>query len=143
VQDIRQQKARLELRALYERVDRDLRNRPKLYCEMSGRCCRFKEYGHDLFLSELEYKEMRAHGAVPAPDPGVCPWLKDGLCTNREGRALGCRVYFCSDTDLTAEVYEHWHARIRRLHERCGIDYVYLSLFDQMNQDPSISSKGP
>ena len=41
----------------------------------------------------------------PRPaDAAQCPWLERGLCGNREGRALACRTYFCSDEAAAAEV---------------------------------------
>src|SRR5580700_9794258 len=66
-------------------------------CIASGRCCRFKEYGHVLFVTNLE-AEVLLHSAPPY-EPGVtpdfCPFQKGNLCTAREPRPLGCRVYYC------------------------------------------------
>src|SRR6266571_3713028 len=66
-------------------------------CVASGRCCRFKEYGHVLFLSNLEADVLLAD--APAYDkpvsPDFCPFQKNKLCTAREPRPLGCRVYYC------------------------------------------------
>ena len=101
---------------------------------MSGRCCRFSEAGHELFLTALEYAEMVARGGPPGgPAEEECPWLEAGRCANREGRALACRTYFCSDEKEAAEVTERWHREIRRLHECRGIDYVYGPLGDLVN----------
>src|SRR3981189_658201 len=88
-------------------------------CVASGRCCRFKEYGHTLFLSNLE-AEVLLHGAPPydatSVTPDFCPFQKGNLCTAREPRPLGCRVYYCDpayqDTgSLLSETY------LRRLKE--------------------------
>src|SRR5690349_15828005 len=66
-------------------------------CIASGRCCRFKEYGHTLFVSNLEAEVLL--NAAPAYErpvsPDFCPFQKDKLCTAREPRPLACRVYFC------------------------------------------------
>lgn len=124
--------ARLALRAVYERVAEDLAGRPGLRCEMSGRCCRFREAGHDLYLTRLEYEEMVARGGARAADADACPWLEDGLCANREGRALACRTYFCSDEAQAAAVTERWHAVIRNLHADYGVAYDYRSLAGHM-----------
>src|SRR5262245_42180280 len=66
-------------------------------CVASGRCCRFKEYGHTLFLSNLEADVLLA--AAPQYQGPVssdfCPFQKENLCTAREPRPLSCRVYFC------------------------------------------------
>ena len=127
--------ARLKLRALYERVAADLQARPGLFCARSGRCCRFVQAGHELFLTRLEFEEMGARGGIRSADAESCPWLEGGLCANREGRALACRTYFCSDEAQAGEVTEGWHGEIRRLHEEFGIPYDYRSLTDHMNSD--------
>ena len=124
---------RLRLRAIYERAEADLAARPSLYCERSGRCCRFREAGHELYLTRPEFEEMVARGGERPADPAQCPWLEGGLCGNRAGRALACRTYFCSDETAAAEVTERWHGEIRRLHEEFGIPYDYRSLTDHMN----------
>src|SRR5215467_4173879 len=81
---------------LYEEVDRRVRAAGPV-CVASGRCCRFKEWGHVLFLSNLE-ADVLLDGA-PAYDRPVsasfCPFQKENLCTARQPRPLGCRVYFC------------------------------------------------
>ncbi len=129
--------AREELRRIYEHVAAELKSRPELYCEISGRCCRFRDAGHQLFVTRIEFREMRAHGDDPATSDAqvVCPWLKDGLCSNQTGRALACRTYFCSDEDQAAEFGERFHEQIRRLHDRHGLAYEYLSLGDHFARE--------
>lgn len=93
---------------------------------MSGRCCRFAEYGQQLWTTRLEFDYLVAHaGPPPAGPPGVCPYLRGGLCGVRDHRMLGCRVYFCDATYEPGPVYEKYHARIRELHARHGIPYEY------------------
>ena len=41
-------------------------------CDASGRCCRFAEYGHTLFISQLEADVLLA-GAPPLPSPPSAP----------------------------------------------------------------------
>lgn len=122
------EQARVALRALYEEVAADLAGRPELFCELSGHCCRFREADHRLYLTRLEYEEMVACGGPRAADPDVCPWLENGLCGNREGRALACRTYFCSDEAGAAAVTERWHRAICKLHADYGVPYDYRSL---------------
>lgn len=133
--------ARVALRAIYARADEEASARPELACELSGRCCRFAQHGHELFLTRLEVDEMVAWGGARPADPERCPWLDRGLCQNRAGRALACRTYFCSDEASAAEVTERFHAAIRALHEEHGIPYEYRSLFEHMNSGPPTSSK--
>ena len=68
-------------------------------CGVSGRCCRFVEYEHTLFISAPEAAILLADAPPPSrplDDGATCPWQDDrGRCTAREARPLGCRVYFC------------------------------------------------
>jgi len=137
-----EQAARLALRRIYEEAERTLAALPGLYCQLSGRCCRFREAGHELFCTALEYREMAAQGGDRAGAPGeTCPWLVDGRCSNRDGRALACRTYFCSDEALAAQVTERFHRQIRELHARLGLDYSYQPLRLHLNPDGRISSE--
>ena len=66
-------------------------------CDSSGRCCRFEEYGHTLFISHFEAElllETAPHFEQPVSRAG-CPFQVHGLCTARNERPLGCRIYFC------------------------------------------------
>lgn len=65
-------------------------------CEASGKCCRFAEYGHTLFISTLEAEYLlESAPSFSEVSSAVCPFQVGGLCTAREPRPLGCRVYFC------------------------------------------------
>ncbi len=125
--------ARVDLREVYALAEADVAGRHELFCELSGRCCRFEDAGHQLYLTALEYAEMVAKGGDRAADPAACPWFLGGLCANREGRALACRTYFCSDEASAAEVTEKWHRVIRKIHDDHGLEYRYRSLHDHMN----------
>src|SRR6202043_3320775 len=84
------------VRELYREVDAAVAAAGPI-CVASGRCCRFKEYGHVLFLSNLEADVLLAE-APPYEQPvspDFCPFQKGNLCTAREPRPLGCRVYYC------------------------------------------------
>src|SRR5438477_339154 len=81
---------------MYADVDREVAAAGPV-CAASGRCCRFKEYGHVLYLSALE-AEVLLHSAPPyerPASPDFCPFQEGGLCTARGPRPLGCRVYYC------------------------------------------------
>jgi hypothetical protein len=117
------------LRALYARVDAEVAARASFRCALSGRCCDFRGAGHELYVTTLEFREMLARGGRPDPGDGSrCPWLRNGLCGNRDGRALACRTYHCSDEMGAAQVTERWHGELRRLHEETGTPYAYRPL---------------
>ncbi len=101
-------------------------------CIASGRCCRFKEYGHTLFLSALE-AEVLLESAPPYERPvsaDFCPFQKDNLCTAREPRPLGCRVYFCDPAyqDTAAGVSEKYLTRLKELSRERGLPWRYAPL---------------
>ena len=125
--------AQRALAELYERVAEHVAaHRP--VCEMSGRCCDFPNVDHELFCSDLEtdYAVASAGGEVPESPSGTCPWFVDGLCGLRDGRPLGCRLYFCDPnwSDAMTDAYERFHGELRALHERLGQEYRYRRFVD-------------
>jgi hypothetical protein len=122
-----------ELRALYRELDAAIRERGPV-CELSGRCCRFEEYGHTLFVSAPEAALLVADAPAPSrplDDGATCPWQDaSGRCTAREARPLGCRTYFCDPAYQGAmpEVSEAFVARLKALVDRLGLPWDYAPL---------------
>jgi len=89
---------RAEIQAIYAGLDAEVARLAPV-CQISGRCCRFVEYEHTLFVSAPELAVLLADAPPPVrplDDGATCPWQDDrGRCTAREARPLGCRVYFC------------------------------------------------
>src|SRR4051794_29918561 len=117
--------------ALYDEVDRQVRAAGPV-CVASGRCCRFKEYGHILFLSNLEADVLLA--AAPAYEgpvsPDFCPFQKDNLCTAREPRPLGCRIYYCDPNyqETGNRITETYLRRLKELAREHGLEWRYAAL---------------
>jgi len=107
-------------------------------CVASGRCCRFKEYGHVLYLSSLEAKVLLA--AAPPYEqpvsPDFCPFQKDKLCTARDPRPLGCRVYYCDPAyqETGNQITETYLARLKNLAQDHGVPWRYAPLHDFLNR---------
>jgi Fe-S-cluster containining protein len=120
----------------------DLR-RPR--CEMSGRCCRFDEYGHRMYVTTMElaafvheYESTREKSNFQLtivnsqlsilPASGACRFQDDGLCSVHTIRPFGCRIFFCDETatQWQQEQYERFHAQIKRLHEELNVPYLYI-----------------
>jgi len=127
---------------LYADADRDVAAAGPV-CVASGRCCRFKEYGHTLFVSNLEADVLLA--SAPAYDPDAvtadfCPFQKGNLCTAREPRPLGCRVYYCDPAyqERQHEISEHYLARLKRLADEHGVAWLYAPLH-RFLKDPSLA----
>jgi hypothetical protein len=130
---------------LYAAVDREVAEAGPV-CVASGRCCRFKEYGHTLFVSNLEADVLLA-AAPPYEQPvstDFCPFQKDNLCTAREPRPLGCRVYYCDPTyQGTGErLTEKYLRRLKELAEEHGLEWRYAPLHHFLNESGSEPMKG-
>jgi hypothetical protein len=121
---------------LYTDVDREVSAAGPV-CVASGRCCRFKEYGHTLFLSHLEADVLLA--AAPPYDSPVsaefCPFQKDNLCTAREPRPLGCRVYYCDPNyqETGNRITEKYLARLKTLADEHDAGWRYAPLHSFLN----------
>lgn len=102
----------------------------KPICVMSGKCCRFEEYGHRLYVTTVELGALLA-GALKSDrswDGTGCPFQQNKLCSVHTIRPFGCRIYFCDPTaqEWQQDLYERLHVRIKALHEQFGIPYHYL-----------------
>jgi hypothetical protein len=107
-------------------------------CDASGRCCRFTEYGHTLFISAFE-AELLLEGAPSYEQPvsrDGCPFQVNGLCTTREARPLGCRIYFCDPAyqDRMAEITEVALAALKRIADAHGTGWQYAPLHHFLNR---------
>jgi Fe-S-cluster containining protein len=114
----------------------------KPICTASGRCCRFEEFGHRLYLTTMELAKFVADlSAVAAPrgsgqpsesyagrslpiytdqsknaatwDGRGCPFQVGGLCGVHEIRPFGCRIFFCDPTSVDWQ-----HDQYERHHAR-------------------------
>lgn len=107
-------------------------------CIASGRCCRFKEYGHVLFLSNLEAEVLlEAAPAYEQPvSPDFCPFQKDKLCTAREPRPLGCRIYFCDPTyqEAAGRITERAVHELKEVAAANGVAWRYAPLHVFLNE---------
>lgn len=124
-----------ELGALYGELDAAIASANPL-CRTSGDCCRFAQYGHRLYATRVEaqYFALR-HGEPPRDFPqDACPYQKDRLCTAREGRPLGCRVFFCDPAwkGRGEELTERYLRRIGALSESLGIERDYRPFLEHL-----------
>src|SRR5271166_5144862 len=128
-----------ELSALYRELDEAVAVMAPV-CQLSGRCCRFKDYGHTLFLSGPEAHLLVADAPQPAGqlDNGEsCPWQDArGQCTARDARPVGCRVFFCDTSfeNIGAELSETFLARLKELASRHDWLWNYAPLHQHLRQ---------
>src|SRR5438067_2012798 len=100
--------ARAAVERIYEDVAAQVAERRPL-CVISGRCCRFEEYGHRLYVTTLELaaflhafegltKSAELLEAIGGWDGAGCPFQVRKLCGVHALRPFGCRIYFCDAT---------------------------------------------
>ena len=113
------------LAEIYEQLSQDLLDGSP--CRSCGDCCNFEKFGHELRVTHIElFYLIQKHGLRRPKKEGVCPYLEDGLCIARDGRALGCRVFFCdADKANQEQLYEKYLGRIRDLSSDGRINAYY------------------
>ena len=126
-----------QVQAIYREVDKEVAAAGPV-CVASGRCCRFKEHGHVLYVSNLEAEVLLA--AAPAYEAPVsadfCPFQKDNLCTAREPRPLGCRIYYCDPSyqETGNQITEKYLGQLKQLADSNGVEWQYAPLHYYLNQ---------
>ena len=129
---------------IYAEADREVAAAGPV-CVASGRCCRFKEHGHVLYLSHLEAEVLLA--SAPAYQQPVssdfCPFQKESLCTAREPRPLGCRVYFCDPhyQETGNQISEKYLQRLKALSVEAEVDWLYAPLHHFLNNASATASE--
>jgi Fe-S-cluster containining protein len=126
---------RPEVRAAVRRVHDDLQaeiDRRSPRCDASGRCCRFEQFGHRLYVTTIELaafiSQVRPNDGSADPEPGGCPFQVGGWCSVHSIRPFGCRIFFCdaSSEQWQREQYEGFHTRLKRLHDELDVPYRYV-----------------
>lgn len=122
---------RQELSQIYRDIDALVKQAGPV-CQASGRCCRFREWGHTLFLTriEAEYLLENAPQWDRPIDDSFCPYQVKNLCMAREQRPLGCRVYFCDPSfqERMPEIMELGISKLRALADRTAVGWDYAPL---------------
>ena len=127
------------IRSLYADIDQAVRERRPV-CNASGRCCRFEEYGHRLYVTGLEIAwflranqndKARQSGDISlrqAASSPNCHYQVNGLCSTHTIRPLGCRVFFCEEGTEAwqQDMTEHFLDRLKRLHVEHDLPYAYM-----------------
>ena len=121
----------LDVLTIYAEADAEVRQAVPV-CLSSGKCCRFKEYDHTLFISSIEAAVLLKHApAYEKPtDSGFCPFQKENLCTAREPRPLGCRIYFCDQgyQGKMLELSEKFTRKLKDLADEKQLPWHYAPL---------------
>lgn len=127
------------IRSLYADLDEVVRDRQPV-CNASGRCCRFEEFGHRLYVTGLEIAWFLLEvGHASASDVGDislqqaasspnCPYQIRGLCSTHTIRPLGCRAFFCEEGTEAwqQDTTERFLDRLKQLHLVHDLPYAYM-----------------
>ena len=126
---------RAAVEAIYAEVESELAAiQPR--CEMSGRCCRFEEFGHRLFVTTAELATFATAASECEPaltllgreDGGGCRFQEMRLCQAHAIRPMGCRLFFCdaAHEDRLQQLFERTHDRLKTVHDELGVEYLYV-----------------
>lgn len=109
-------------------------------CRACGRCCTFPPQGDVLYASAPEREFLASVPPPPGEHPaGSCPYLRQGKCTARERRPVGCRCYFCvfvlpsrEARDECRSLAEEALAELRRIVEEFDADWDYAPVVERL-----------
>ncbi|MBL8765333.1 MAG: hypothetical protein JNM07_13800 [Phycisphaerae bacterium] len=146
---VRDPRLAAEIDAVYARAASAIERRGPA-CWASGRCCRFRDAGHRLYVTGLEaaLTLVRLDRSPLAPAElesaiarGTCVFVSGNLCSVHTIKPLGCRLYFCdrSAAAWQREVHEQLLSDIRDIHDRHQQPYRYGEWGDMLRRfiDPS------
>ena len=133
-----------DVESVYADADEAVSRRQPV-CNLGGRCCRFAEFGHCLFVTTPElihfvsrYRTRpaapdsplgRAMASLPCTDRGLaCPLQVDDLCSVYAIRPLGCRVFFCEpgSDQWGCLLLERLHGRMKKICQTRSVPYAYV-----------------
>lgn len=116
-----------ELEAVY----RSLEDASDGNCRACGRCCWFETARHRLFATKLEalYLVEKCGPPVSPFTLRRCGYQHGRRCRARQGRALGCRTYFCEEAGGSpGETHERALREIKAISLAHGVPIEYREL---------------
>ena len=92
---------------------------------------------HSIETLPGERRELNLGDIEPAAvvDDAGCPFQINGLCTARERRPLGCRVYYCDPSyqETGNRITEKYLERLKDLAQATGVPWLYAPLHHFLN----------
>ena len=108
-------------------------------CIARGLCCRFEQFDHRLYLSSAEWAYLWSSDRFP-PSGVVsrdgCPYQQGRLCTLRQHRPLGCRVFFCETRwrPFESPLHERFLRQLKGLAADFSLPYRYTEWLEGLRQ---------
>ena len=107
-------------------------------CLRRGDCCRFDEFGHRLYVTTAEAAFFAGTNDSPlsVTPTGGCPFQRDRICTARQARPMGCRVFFCESAGegWQEQLTEQGLAELSEVHQRFELPYAYAEWLVALQQ---------
>ncbi len=128
-----------EIAVLYDWLDRQTRRyyKPEILCSACGKCCNFKQFDHQLFVTppELIYLAANLESKQLMKMSGdTCPYNNSGKCTVYDYRFSGCRIFCCrADKDFQSNLSEAAIKKLKSICEKFAIPYKYTDLKTALN----------
>ena len=142
------------LTSLYQQLDEQVAARGPT-CWLSGKCCKFQEYQHHLYVTGLEIawflqqpqlaSAEASHLGRQNDSAGTCPHQVNNLCSAHAIRPLGCRIFFCQQEAQHWQhpLYEQFLEQLRALHDQHHLTYRYLEWLGALaNAGPALARTG-
>lgn len=117
------------LKNIYECLEQDFKNIDQP-CTQCGSCCNFKDFGHRLYISSLEFAYVSSHlKCYKVHNLDVCPYMQNQLCSARNYRMLGCRTFFRlhqkKDEMQAQDLYEAYLKQLKKIYKDHEIPWEY------------------
>jgi len=107
-------------------------------CKACGRCCDFARFEHHLFVTTPEIIYLAAKLGpenIRQMHNDMCPYNEKGLCTIRDHRFAGCRIFFCrGDADFQARLSEKVIKKFGSLCDKLHLSYRYMPIKDALSE---------
>jgi hypothetical protein len=123
---------RASLEEIYREVDREVESLGAV-CWARGDCCDFDRVDHKLYATWIEVAHVRdKHPEEFAAGSRLCPFWREGKCTERERRPLGCRTHFCDARyrDQLEAIHERHHGRLREIVRQHDLPWAYADFIE-------------
>jgi len=105
-------------------------------CEVCGKCCDFKTYGHRLYVATPEmvyFADKLGSRDFRQMTTGRCPYQFDGKCTVYPYRFAGCRIFCCKgEAGFQSDLTEAAVKKFRAICEKFQIPYRYIELVEAL-----------